>query len=69
VNSFDKIETNLKLISQGISMTHSYDYIRRWREAHPQQLKEHKKRSNRRAYEKVKEWYKVTRALGRIEIN
>jgi hypothetical protein len=49
-------------------MPHSYDYIKRWREAHPDSFKEHKKRSNKKAYDKVKEWYKVTRALGRIQI-
>lgn len=50
-------------------MTHDYAYIKRWREAHPEEFKEHKKRSNKKAYEKLKDWYKVTRDLGRIQIN
>ena len=49
-------------------MKQDYAYLKRWREAHPEQLKEHKQRSNKKAYEKVKEWNKITRALGRIQI-
>jgi hypothetical protein len=43
----------------------TYTCIKRWREANPDRLKEQK----HRAYLKVKEWYKITRALGRIQIN
>jgi hypothetical protein len=50
-------------------MVHSYEYIKQWRLANPERHKAQKHKDYLHTdAKKLRDWVKVTRTLGRIEI-